>query len=270
MPVVQGIPVGVAVTDAAEMAADGVRELETRVVVQGQLADGREDQLFRRVLDEPLGFGGEIGHAVDLVPEELDADRLTGGGIDVHDPATHRKLSRRFAELDPHIARVREAFRQDGGVHGPGDVHRHAELPQPLGRKGDLQNGLRRGGDHRGAVFLRQDACEGGEDAEPLSLRVVGGADVGEAVLPGRIPRRPDAEGDEKIPGLRRATVVGEEKHQRGIDGGKIRGQRRQKDLFRSVAQAADREGLSPSEDGSGERGGEGGVLPVHAEEVAE
>ncbi len=258
------------VSDAADVLPDGLGQLQTDVVGKQELTDRGKDHPLRRVLGEPLGLRGEIGHAVDLVVEKLDADGLAGGGIDVHDAAPDGELAGGLAQLHPHVAGVGEAFCQHGGIHGLRSVHRHAQRAQGFGGKGDLQNGLGRGGDDRGAVLLRQDTGQGGQHAEPLPFGVMGGADIGKAVFPGGIARGPDAQGDKKIPGLRRPLVVRKDEQEGARRGGEIRGDGGREDLFRSVAETAHGKGLPSSENGGCHGGAEGGVIPVHPEEITE
>ncbi len=79
----------------------GERELDEigtslRRRVEGRLGDG---------VERPLGEGRERADGLDLVAEELDAERLASGGReDVDEPAAHRELAAAVDPLHPLVA----------------------------------------------------------------------------------------------------------------------------------------------------------------------
>ena len=92
-------------------------------------------------------------HRLDLVAEELEAERLAAGGReDVDDPAADRELAPLLGSLDALVARERESLRQViVGVLGEPD-----RLRALLRRRKALGDRGRRGGDE----------AAGGEDVE--------------------------------------------------------------------------------------------------------
>ncbi len=101
-------------------------------------------------------------HRLDLVPEQLDAERLAAGRReDIDDPAANSELPALLCALDPFVAGERELLRQIVlGVLG------QADRLWPLVRRGEP---FRDGGSGSG------DQAAGGEDVEragPLADQV--------------------------------------------------------------------------------------------------
>ena len=99
------------VGDAGEWRDEVVRERRRRVVVQGRLDQvepslgGRIDRRRLHGPERALRERREGADALDLVPEELDAQRLAAGrGKDVDEPATHGELAALLHALDPFVA----------------------------------------------------------------------------------------------------------------------------------------------------------------------
>ena len=84
--------------------------VEQRLVDQVQSAfDRRVDDCFFQRAEGPLGEGGERSERLDLVTEELHANRLASGRREhVHDAAANGELASLLGPLDALVARERE------------------------------------------------------------------------------------------------------------------------------------------------------------------
>ncbi len=99
-------------------------------VLGGQLRGRRElDPL--RLAEGTLGEGREPAQRLDLVAEQLDADRaLLGRGVDVEDPAADRELPALLDLLDALVAGVRQQLGDVAQVHLLVLVEHQAVRPQ--------------------------------------------------------------------------------------------------------------------------------------------
>ena len=85
-----------------------------------------DDRVVGR-MQRPLGERREGADLLDLVSEELDAERLsTGRGEDVDDPAPHGELPALLDPVDPLVAGQREPLREavDAGLVADAELER--------------------------------------------------------------------------------------------------------------------------------------------------
>ena len=102
-------------------------------------------------MERALREGREGAHRLDLVAEELDAQRLAAGRReDVDDAAAHRELAAVVDALDALVARERERLRQpvDAGLEARPQLDR---LRARLGRRQPLGERSRRRADEPAA-----------------------------------------------------------------------------------------------------------------------
>ena len=168
--------------------------------VGAALDRGMDQRLVERV-QRPLGEGGVGAERLDLVSEELEADRLAAGrGVDVHDPAAHRELpallrlldalvTGESESLDELLASRRVAHAKSDGLR-PRLLRRHA-LCRADRRGADEPAGLE---DLEGAGALADEVRRRLEPAPPAHSARGEEADV-------LIPEEP-ARGLRSVPGL--------------------------------------------------------------------
>ena len=168
----------------AEQFAIGRAEALDAVLVEQGLGGGQQGEAVDPV-DAALGGGIEAAHALDLVAEEIEAQRLLlAGGEEVDQAAAHRELAGIAHRLGAAIAIGLEQGREPLDVdplagREPGDELADAERGQrPLGGGVD-------GGDEE--LRLRRLALQRVQGGEPLGGRAQRGraAVVGQAI-PGR------------------------------------------------------------------------------------
>ena len=117
---------------------------------------GRVDARLLDRVQRPLGEGREGAHLLDLVPEELDAQRLAAGrGEDVDDASAHGELASLLDPVDALVAGARERLGEavEAGLLADHEPHR-------LRSRGVRRHPL---GERRGR---RADEPAGGEDVE--------------------------------------------------------------------------------------------------------
>ena len=164
-------------------------------------------------------------HRLDLVAEELEAERLPAGGReDVDDPAANGELASFFRSLDALVARERESLRQVlvGVLREPD------RLRACLRRRKALGDRSRRGGDEAAG---REDVECSGPLADEVRRRLEPGAPADAAARQerdaivaeeprgrlGRVPRvRVLGEHDHESP-LELDVESGEEERQRRL-----------------------------------------------------
>ena len=197
-------------------------DLERLALVSGSRGLGEIEtplrrRVDRRALDGPertLREGRERANGLDLVAEQLDAERITSGRReDVDDPSANRELAPLLDPLDAFVAREREVLceRLDAGLVADGEV-------EPSGPDIRRRHRLRER-DRRGA-----HEAAGGEDIEcPRAL-----PDEVRRGFQARLPA--DAAAREQrhavvaqVPGrclgrIARIGVLGEENEQRPIE----------------------------------------------------
>jgi hypothetical protein len=114
------------------------------VVVPGQLdaigvgpaLRGRIDDRVRHGMERALREGREGADALDLVAEELDAQRLASGRReDVDEPAAHGELAALVGTLDACVAGQRERFREAVDARLGADLQPDRLRPLALGRQ---------------------------------------------------------------------------------------------------------------------------------------
>ena len=157
-----------------------------RVVVMLRRELSRRRQLDPLGLAErALGEHREAAHRVDLVPEQVDPDRLLlGRRVDVEDAATHRELAPLLDLVGPVVAGVGEQKRDVVEVDALPLVERQRLRPQ-LRVRNLLGEGDRAGHDHGGGIG------HGVHRRDPQAGEVRGRIEVG---LEGGPPRRVDVD----------------------------------------------------------------------------
>ncbi len=108
-----------------EASAEAAPELTYRVCVQGHLASGQQSDLLQS-LERALRFGIELADGLDLVVEQIDAQRGRGShGKDIEQRAANGELARTSDLAHARVAGLHEPIPE--GLQRQGLPHRQLE-----------------------------------------------------------------------------------------------------------------------------------------------
>ena len=224
-----------------DLAADGRGEKCTHLLGYDDLAGRGNADLSVYRFRETLRLHVKGADAVDLITEQFDAVGRRRRGIDVHDAAAYGELAGTFHQFSPYVAGRTQGGGQLFRIHAGVYVNRHRQGREQFLRNRDLQSRLRGRGDNQ-RLRVKQERRQ---HPQTLVLVIVGGGDIVEIIVPGRVLQRRQTGSLQKgCHGSRILFLRGEDQnaHVR-----KILHQGRQKDVCRSVGQPGDRHGTVPS-----------------------
>src|SRR5262249_58224099 len=142
---------------AIDWSHEVVRQLG-REHVPTALGGGIDERVLHR-MKRALGERRERAHLFDLVPEELDAQRLAAGGREhVDDPAANGELAPLLNPLDPVVARKGKALRKPVAPRLVTDLE--TDRARPPCRRGQPGGKRPRGGADEAAPAPNVDRTE--------------------------------------------------------------------------------------------------------------
>lgn len=119
---------------------------------QSEFTGRSEDDLVASVASK-LGKGIELANRIDVVPEELNADRPRGGGRPDVDDATAQREGSLLGDLGlGFVTLVFEPFDEVQGIRVAGEVQSAKSGPKVVRGEGPLDEGGHRGDDERRGV----------------------------------------------------------------------------------------------------------------------
>ena len=134
-------------------------------------------------IERALGFDVERPDRLDLVAEELDADRVGRvGREDVEDAAADAELAGDLDDLGPRHAALEQPAGQFLDGHRVADGHDPRHPRQGIGLRHRLEHRLERRDDQAGRVRTRELL----QDAQPAAEDLVGGVQLARAASPRR------------------------------------------------------------------------------------
>ena len=160
-------------------------------VEHGEGLRHRQDHRMRNILNPALGQRVKQAHRVDLVSEELHAQRIVHrGAVNVQNPAPDGKLSHALDHLTAGIAALHQPGGQVLQIIEPAGTQVNRRAQQRPMRQGTQRQGLK-GGNHQ-PLGPGHHAVE---QAKTLLLPLARG---GGGVVKGQLPRRQNGEGRAK------------------------------------------------------------------------